>query len=190
MQAARARRRPFVHRTRLYDAVAALTRVATGWLFAEYALALRGRQPEIIAHLSETGLAALAFTAPILPAALLVIAIAFAVGLVTRLTGPVLAGSAVLGYLLTEAPGAAPADSWAATVLVTAVCFLLAGHGGRWSWDHLILTPRTREGSRNRRESSPVETQEGPADSPRRPEHAPPLLYPVEQAALRRPYRQ
>lgn len=189
MQAARARRRPLLHRARAYDAVAALTRVATGWVFAGYALTLRSREPEVADKLSDAGLALLTFAAPILPAILLAVAVAFAVGLLTWLTGPILAGSAVLGTLLTGPPASGPFGSWEATVLVSAACVLLAVHGGRWSWDYLVLAPRIREHARNRREPAPATAQEAPAVSTRRPEHAPPLLYPVRQAALRRPYR-
>ncbi|MFD6949964.1 hypothetical protein A6A08_08650 [Nocardiopsis sp. TSRI0078] len=189
MQRARPRPRPRIRRGHLYDAVAALIRAGTGWVFAGHGLALRGREAPVAEHLSVLGPGTAALVAAVVPVLLVWFSLAFAVGLLTWLTGPVLGAGAVLGALATDAPGLAPFSSWATTMLVTAVCVLMAVHSGRWSWDHLALSPRGR-GWRRRRGGGPLGTEEkDPAVSPRLPEHAPPLLYPVGQAALRRPYR-
>lgn len=182
-------------RSRLYDVISAGTRVGVGWVFAEFGLALRGRETAIADHLTGAGppiaaFDALAtFAAPMIPGLLVALSVAFAVGLLTWLTGPLLALIAVAGTLAVGAEHLSPFGSWGATVLVTAVCVLMAVGGGRWSWDYLVLAPRPPV-SRPVRHRAPSMTRgKAPAISPRRPEHAPPLLYPVEQAALRRPYR-
>lgn len=189
MQATRPRRRPPVLRGegRLYDAAALLARIGVGWMFAEYALDLRGREDAIVAEASGTSLVFLGSLAPALPALFVALAIAFGVGLLTWLAGPLLAGITVLGRALVDAPGLAPFTSWGTVVLVAAVCLLMAASCGRWSWDHLVLAPPSPPPGRHGRRS-PHRTKT-PTVSPRRPEHAPPLLYPVEQAALRRPPR-
>lgn len=189
MQRARPHPRPRICRGRLYDVVAALVRVGVGWMFAEYGLALRDREAAVAEHLAATGLGALSPAAAVLPALLVSLSIAFAVGLLTWLTGPLLAAAAVLGALTADVPGLAPFSSWGTTSLVTAVCVLMAVSGGRWSWDHLVLSPRTRVRHRGHRRRPSGAHGKGGGVSPRLPEHAPPLLYPVEQAALRRPYR-
>ncbi|WP_017597862.1 DoxX family protein [Nocardiopsis lucentensis] len=191
------RSRPRVRRGNLYDVVAALTRVGAGWMFAEHGLDLRGRTGEVSARLPDPGSTVAGALAPALPALLIGLSIAFAVGLLTWLSGPLLAAVALVGALTAQSGGADPSPfgSWPTTALVTAVCVLMAVRGGRWSWDHLILTPATvdpsRSGARTRapsREAAPAR-HDAPPFSPRRPEHAPPLLYPVGEAALGRPSR-
>ena len=189
MRRPRTRTKPRIFRGRLYDVISAATRVGVGWAFAEYGLALRGREPVVAEHLAETGMPVADFAAPLIPALMVALSISFAVGLLTWLTGPLLAVSALIGTLAAGAEHLSPFGSWGATVLVTAVCILMAVGGGRWSWDYLVLAPRPpaprpvrhRTPTTTRRKAHPI--------SHRRPEHAPPLLYPVDQAALRRPYR-
>ncbi len=158
-------------------------------MFAEYGLALRGREAVVAERLSDAGMPIAAFAAPLVPALLVALSVAFAVGLLTWLTGPLLALSAVVGALTAGAAHLSPFGSWGATALVTAVCVLMAAGGGRWSWDYLVLTPRPAAARPVRRRVPSSAQEKAPAISHRRPEHAPPLLYPVEQAALRRPYR-
>lgn len=192
MQATRPRRLPppvLRGQGRLYDATALLVRAGICWMFVEYALDLRGREEEIAAEASGTPLALLGVMAPILPTLFIGLAIAFGVGLLTWLTGPLLAGIAVLGGALSDASDLAPFTSWPAIVLVSAVSLLMAAGCGRWSWDHLVLTPPSPPSPRDRRRSTHRRPTKASTVSPRRPEHAPPLLYPVEQAAFRRPYR-
>ncbi|GHC90709.1 hypothetical protein GCM10007079_37200 [Nocardiopsis terrae] len=181
--------RPRVPRGRLYDVVSAATRVGVGWVFAEYGLALRGREDLVAGHLTEAGMPVAALAAPLVPALLVALSVSFAVGLLTWLTGPLLALAAVAGSLTAGAPHLTPFDSWGATALVTAVCVLMAVGGGRWSWDYLIVSPRPRTPRPVRHRTTSAEQEKAPGISPRRPEHAPPLLYPVGQAAPRRPYR-
>nr|WP_026119602.1 hypothetical protein [Nocardiopsis ganjiahuensis] len=183
------RAKPSILRGRLHDVVSAATRVGVGWVFAEYGLALRGRETAVAERLSDAGMPAAAFAAPLLPALLVALSVSFAVGLLTWLTGPLLALSAVVGTLTAGAAHLSPFGSWGATALVTAVCVLMAVGGGRWSWDYLVLSPRPVVPRPARRRAPSTTQGKAPAISPRRPEHAPPLLYPVEQAALRRPYR-
>ena len=186
------RRRPGVlrmFRGRLYDVVSTVTRVGVGAMFAEYGLALRGRGPLVAERLSESGVPAAALVAALLPAVLVALSISFAVGLLTWLAGPLLAAAAVAGALAAGAQEAAPFGSWAATGLVTAVCVLMAVGGGRWSWDYLVLAPRVPRPAHPPRPASGAVSVTAGTDSARRPEHAPPLLYPVGEAALRRPYR-
>ncbi|CAL9565587.1 hypothetical protein SUDANB121_04750 [Nocardiopsis dassonvillei] len=188
----RPRPRVRLRRRGLYDVGAALTRVGVGWVFADHGLALRGQEARLAAHLTEAGTPLPALGVHILPALMVATSLSFAVGLLTWLAGPLLALCAVLGALAPAAPELSPFDSWPVTALVTAVCLLMAVNGGRWSWDHLVLAPEPAE--RSRRPGSPrlrPEYTEGkpPAISARRPEHAPPLLYPVGQAAVRRPYQ-
>ncbi|XKK40668.1 DoxX family protein [Nocardiopsis sp. ARC36] len=189
MQRAKPYPRPRIPRGRLYDVVAALTRVGVGGMFAEYGLALRGREEAVAEHLSASGMPGVSFGAQIVPALLVSLSLAFAVGLLTWLTGPALAGAAVLGTLTAGSPDLSPFSSWATTSLVTAVCLLMAVSAGRWSWDYLVLAPKAVGRRRGHDRKHPVTPRKSTADSPRRPEHAPPLLYPVGQAALRRPYR-
>ncbi|WP_460765984.1 DoxX family protein [Nocardiopsis nanhaiensis] len=178
-----------VTRGRLYDIASAATRVGVGWVFAEYGLALRNREAMVAERLSDAGMPIAAFVAPLVPVLLVVLSIAFAVGLLTWLSGPLLALAAVAGTLAAGAEHLSPFGSWGATVLVTTACVLLSVNGGRWSWDYLVLAPRP-PARRSARHRPPTTTQgKAPTISHRRPEHAPPLLYPVEQAALRRPYR-
>ncbi|WP_049565763.1 DoxX family protein [Nocardiopsis sp. SBT366] len=179
---------PFL-RGRLYDVIAAGTRVGVGWVFAEYGLALRGGEDVVAERLSGAGTPAASLVAPVLPAVLVALAVAFAVGLLTWLTGPLLALAAVAGTFAATAADPSPFGSWGATALVTAVCVLMAVGGGRWSWDHLVLSPRSRVSHQVRRRTPSIARGKASAFSPRRPEHAPPLLYPVEQAAPRRPNR-
>lgn len=180
---------PHVPPGRLYDVAAAVTRVGVGWVFAEFGLALRGREHLIAERLSDSGLTPLTFLTPLVPALLVAFSVSFAVGLLTRLTGPALALAAVVGTLGAGTDHLSPFGSWGSTALVTAVCLLMAMAGGRWSWDYLVLGVRGSASPRS--EGRPVSTtsRKAPTISHRRPEHAPPLLYPVEQAALRRPYR-
>ncbi|MFD3683332.1 DoxX family protein [Nocardiopsis sp. NPDC058631] len=189
MQRAKPYPRPRIPRGRLYDVVATLTRVGVGGMFAEYGLALRGREEAVAEHLSASGMPGATFGAQIIPALLVSLSLAFAVGLLTWLTGPMLSGAAVLGALTAGSPDLAPFSSWAATALVTAVCLLMAVSSGRWSWDYIVLAPEMFERPRTPDRKPPVTPRKTTTDSPRRPEHAPPLLYPVGQAALRRPYR-
>ncbi|WP_067603401.1 DoxX family protein [Nocardiopsis listeri] len=180
---------PLRARGRLYDVAAAATRVGVGWFFAEFGLSLRGREHLVAERLSDSGLTPLAFFVPLLPALLVAFSVSFAVGLLTWLTGPTLALAAVVGTLGAGTEHLSPFDSWGMTALVTAVCVLMAMSGGRWSWDHLVLglgTPALRRGEGR---TTSTACGKAPAISHRRPEHAPPLLYPVEQAELRRPYR-
>ncbi|MEU3017532.1 MULTISPECIES: DoxX family protein [unclassified Nocardiopsis] len=179
---------PFLH-GRLYDVIAAATRVGVGWVFAEYGLALRGREALVTERLADSGVPAASLVAPVVPALLVALSVSFAVGLLTWLTGPLLALSAVVGTLATAASESSPFGSWGATALVTAVCVLMAVGGGRWSWDYLVLTPRPRGHRQVSRRGVSARRGRTSALSPRRPEHAPPLLYPVEQAAPRRPNR-
>lgn len=176
-------------RGRLYDVISAATRVGVGWVFAEYGLALRGREPLVAEHLSDAGMPVAAFAAPLVPALLVALSVSFAVGLLTWLTGPLLALSAMVGTLTAGAEHLSPFGSWGATALVTAVCVLMAAGGGRWSWDYLVLSPRPCAPRPVRRRVPSTTQGKAATISPRRPEHAPPLLYPVEQAAPRRPYR-
>ncbi|WP_184365622.1 DoxX family protein [Nocardiopsis metallicus] len=181
--------KPSILRGRLYDVISAATRVGVGWVFAEYGLALRGQEDLVAERLSDAGMPVAAFAAPLAPALLVALSVAFAVGLLTWLTGPLLALSAVVGTLTVGAAHLSPFDSWGATALVTAVCVLMAVGGGRWSWDYLVLSPRPLVPRPVRRRAPSTARGKAPAISPRRPEHAPPLLYPVEQAAQQRPYR-
>lgn len=189
MQRATPYPRPRIPRGRLYDVVATLTRVGVGGMFAEYGLALRGREAAVADQLSASGVPAATLGALVLPAVLVSLSLAFAVGLLTWFTGPALAVAAVLGTLTAGSPHLAPFSSWATTALVTAVCVLMAVSAGRWSWDYLVLAPRLPDRPRPPDRKPPVTPRKAAADSARRPEHAPPLLYPVGQAALRRPYR-
>ncbi|MBR8740322.1 DoxX family protein [Nocardiopsis sp. MG754419] len=182
-------RGPRIARGRLYDVVAAGTRVGVGWVFAEYGLALRGREGLVAERLSDAGLAPLSLLTPIVPALLVAFSVSFAVGLLTWLTGPLLALSAVVGTLGAGTEHLSPFDSWGATALVTAVCALMAVAGGRWSWDYLVLGTGVPSSRRVGGRAASATRGKAPAISHRRPEHAPPLLYPVGQAALRRPYR-
>ena len=185
----RPRTRHRLTRGRLYDIVSAATRVGVGWVFAEYGLALRGREARVTERLADAGMPIATFVAPLVPVLLVALSIAFAVGLLTWLSGPLLALAAVVGTLAAGAGHLPPFGSWGATVLVATVCVLLSVGGGRWSWDYLVLAPRP-PARRSARYRSPTTTGgKAPTISHRRPEHAPPLLYPVEQAALRRPYR-
>lgn len=187
----RPRRRPFarISRGRLYDVVSAGARVGVGWVFAEYGLALRGREDVVAERLIDAGLSPIAFVSPLVPPLLVALSISFAVGLLTWLTGPLLALAALVGTFTAGTEPLSLFGSWGATILVTAVCALLAVGGGRWSWDHLILGTGATGGRRRGRRSTSTVGRGSPAISPRRPEHAPPLLYPVDQAALRRPSR-
>lgn len=180
---------PPILRGRLYDVISAATRVGVGWVFAEYGLALRGQEGLVAQRLSDAGMPVAAFAAPLAPALLVALSVSFAVGLLTWLTGPLLALAAVIGTLSAGAAHLSPFGSWGATVLVTAVCVLMAVGGGRWSWDYLVLSPRPVVPRPVRRRAPSTAQGKAPAISPRRPEHAPPLLYPVEQAAHQRPYR-
>nr|WP_316042342.1 hypothetical protein [Nocardiopsis sp. CNR-923] len=129
---------------------------------------------------------------PALPALLVALSVAFAVGLLTWLTGPLLAGAAILAAFAIGGggpPDLTPLGSWPTTALVTAVCVLMAVRGGRWSWDYLVLSSGPvvqRPGTVRAAEPA---TASAPAFSRRLPEHAPPLLYPVGEAAFRRPSR-
>ncbi|MFD6098118.1 DoxX family protein [Nocardiopsis flavescens] len=188
----RPRPRVRLRRRGLYDVGAALTRVGVGWVFADHGLALRGQEARLAAHLAESGTPLPALAVHLLPALVVATSLSFAVGLLTWLAGPLLALCAVLGALSPAAPGLSPFDSWPVTVLVTAVCLLMAVNGGRWSWDHLVLAPDAPERAEHPRShrARPKHAQgDPPAVSTRRPEHAPPLLYPVGQAAVRRPYQ-
>jgi uncharacterized membrane protein YphA (DoxX/SURF4 family) len=176
-------------RRRLYDVVSTVTRVGVGALFAEYGLALRGREPLVAERLAESGLPAAALTASLLPALLVALSVSFAVGLLTWLAGPLLAVAAVAGALTADTQETAPFGSWAATALVTAVCVLIAVGGGRWSWDYLVLAPRVPSAPARTRRAPRASAVPDTANSARRPEHAPPLLYPVGEAAFRRPSR-
>jgi hypothetical protein len=189
MQRARPYPRPRICREHLHDAVAALVRAGVGWMFAEYGLALRDREAAVAEHLAAAGLGVLSPAATALPALLVSLSIAFAVGLLTWLTGSLLAVAAVLGTLTAGAPDLAPFSSWGTTSLVSAVCVLMAVSGGRWSWDHLVLSSRVGVRHRKHRRHASGAHGKGGGVSHRLPEHAPPLLYPVGQAALRRPYR-
>ncbi|KOX15301.1 hypothetical protein [Nocardiopsis sp. NRRL B-16309] len=176
-------------RGRLYDVVSTVTRVGVGAMFAEYGLALRGRGPLVAEHLAASGVPAAALVAALLPAVLVALSISFAVGLLTWMVGPLLASAAVVGALAAGTQEAAPFGSWAATGLVTAVCVLMAVGGGRWSWDYLVLAPRVPRPASAPRPAPGAVSVADRADSARRPEHAPPLLYPVGEAALRRPHQ-
>ncbi|RKS04787.1 hypothetical protein DFP74_0360 [Nocardiopsis sp. Huas11] len=176
-------------RGRLYDVVSTVTRVGVGAMFADYGLALRGREHLVAERLAEAGVPAAALVAALLPTLLVALSISFAVGLLTWLAGPSLAAAAVVGAVSAGAQDAAPFGSWAATALVTAVCVLMAVGGGRWSWDYLVLAPRVRRSTPAPRPASGAVSVTDLTDSARRPEHAPPLLYPVGEAALRRPHR-
>ncbi|MFI6577472.1 DoxX family protein [Nocardiopsis sp. NPDC050513] len=187
-----ARSRPRISRGRLYDVVSALTRVGVGWMFVEHGLDMRGRTDAVSARLPDPGSAVAGVLSPALPALLVALSVAFAVGLLTWLTGPLLAATAILGALAVGGggpPDLAPFGPWPTTVLVTAVCVLMAVSGGRWSWDHLVLSSgRTGRRPGTVRAVGPA-TARAPAFSRRLPEHAPPLLYPVGEAAFRRPSR-
>lgn len=172
-----------------YDVIAAGTRVGVGWMFAEYGLGLRGRENLVAERLSDSGWSVSAFIAPLVPALLIALSISFAVGLLTWLTGPLLALAAIVATLTVGAEQLPPFGSWGATALVTVVCVLMAVAGGRWSWDYLVLGVGTSGPHRSQGRVTSRRGGEGPPISHRRPEHAPPLLYPVGQAALRRPYR-
>lgn len=185
MQRAERSLRPRLSRERLYDVVTALTRLCVGWMFAGYGTALRGREDAVAEHLLAAGLGAPSSIAVASPIVLVAFSLAFAVGLLTWLTGPVLAAAAVVGAL--AAGPLAPFPSWEVTALVSAVCVLMALNAGRCSWDHLVLSPQAPR--RKRRHPPHGPRGRSPAFSARLPEHAPPLLYPGEQAALRRPYR-
>ncbi|WP_116247289.1 DoxX family protein [Nocardiopsis sp. FIRDI 009] len=191
------RSRPRSCRRNLYDVVAALARVGVGWMFVEHGLDMRGRTGEVSAPLPDPGSTIAGALVGALPALLVGLSIAFAVGLLTWLTGPLLATVALVGALAVESGGTDPSPfaSWPTTMLVTAVCVLMAVGGGRWSWDHLVLAPATVRPSRSGERSRDAAPEGAPAHrgvpsfSPRRPEHAPPLLYPVGEAALGRPSR-
>ena len=163
--------------------------MGVGWVFTEYGLSLRGREDLVAERLSDSGPALTAFVAPVAPVLLVALSISFAVGLLTRLTGPLLALATVVAALGTGAGQPLPFGSWGATALVTAVCVLMAVAGGRWSWDHLVLGVGAPVPHRPQRRTTSATKGKDPTISHRRPEHAPPLLYPVGQAALRRPYR-
>ena len=181
-----------LRRRGLYDIGAVLTRVGVGWVFADHGLALRGQESRLTAHLAESGTFLSALLHHLLPTLVIAASLSFAVGLLTWPTGSLLAVCAVSGALAPAAPGPSPFDSWPLTALVTAVCLLMAVNGGRWSWDHLVLAPAPPGHPGHHRAPRPrSERMKGkpPAISTRRPEHAPPLLYPVGQAAARRPYR-
>ncbi|MDE3722661.1 DoxX family protein [Nocardiopsis sp. N85] len=188
----RPRPRVRLRRRGLYDIGAALTRVGVGWVFADHGLALRGRESPLATHLTEAGTPLPGFLVPLLPALIVAASLSFAVGLLTWTAGPLLALCALLGALAPGSPNLSPFDSLPVTVLVTAVCLLMAVNGGRWSWDHLVLAPEAPERPEHlgrRRRHPNVTSGKPPAISTRRPEHAPPLLYPVGQAAVRRPYQ-
>lgn len=179
-----------VARSRLYDITAAAARVGTGWVFSEHALGMQGGEEPLAAQLSRLGVPRPGLTASVLPYLELACALAFAVGLLTWAVGPLLAFAAV-GGLAAVGPSVhtGPDVSPPVLVLIAAVCLLLSLRPGRWSWDYLVLS--SRPGPRRGRAHSSVarERPSPPAFSPRRPEQAPPLLYPEGQAALRRPSR-
>ena len=173
-----------------YDVIAAGTRVGVGWMFTEYGLALRGREGPLAEGLLGSKPPLIAFVAPVvLPALIVALSISFAVGLLTWTAGPLLALAAIVATVTTGAEHPPPFDSWGATSLVTVVCLLMAVAGGRWSWDYLILGIGAPISPRRGRRATSAARGKVPTISRRRPEHAPPLLYPVGQAALRRPYR-
>lgn len=189
MPAARARRRSPVlrGRGRLYDTVCALARVSLGCAFTHYALGLRGRESDLSEHMSGSALAPLGVLSPALPTLLVAVSIAFVVGLLTWVTGPLLAATVLLGHLAPASAELAPFSGWGTSALVLAVCLLIVAAPGRWSWDRLVLAPspraRARTGDRNRGRPQAKDR----TVSRCRPEHAPPLLYPVGQAEFRRP---
>lgn len=189
MPAAHARRRSPVPRGRgrLYDAAFALIRVGLGCAFTSYALGLRGRESELGEHMSGSVLTPLGLLSPALPALLVTVSIAFVVGLLTWGTGPLLAATVLLGHLAPAPAELAPFSGWGTSALVVAVCLLTAAVPGRWSWDRLVLAPPPRARARTGDRHTGGSRAKARTVSRRRPEHAPPLLYPVVQADFRRP---
>lgn len=189
MPAAHARRRSPVPRGRgrLYDAACALIRVGLGCAFISYALGVRGRESELGEHMSGSVLAPLGLLSPALPALLVTVSVAFVMGLLTRVAGPLLASTVLLGHLAPASAELAPFPGWGTSALALAACLLIVAAPGQWSWDRLVLSPpppaRARTGDRHTGGSR----ARARTVSRRRPEHAPPLLYPVEQADFRRP---
>ena len=189
MPAAHARRQaPILRgRGRLYDTACAMARVGLGCAFISYALGLRGRESELGEHMSGSVLAPLGLLSPALPALLVTVSVAFVMGLLTRVTGPLLASTVLLGHLAPASAELAPFSGWGTNALALAACLLIVAIPGQWSWDRLVLAPpppaRTRiEGRHTGRSRAKDRTV-----SRRRPDHPPPLLYPGERADSRRP---
>lgn len=97
---------------------------------AEYGLVLRGREAAVAGCLSAAGISVAAFAAPVLTAFSAAPSAAFTVGLLTRLTGPLLASTAVRGILPAGITDLEPFSARAMAILVTAVCVLMAVSGG------------------------------------------------------------
>lgn len=189
MAAAHARRRSLVlwGRARWYDAVCALTRVVLGGVFTHHALGLRGRESELGEHMSGSVLAPLGLLSPALPALLVAVSIAFGVGLLTWVTGPLLAATVLLGHLAPASAEFAPLSGWGTSALVFMVCLFVVAAPGRWSWDHLVPASSPRGRARAGDQRSGGSRTKARTVFRRRPEHAPPLLYPEGQAEFRRP---
>lgn len=189
MPAARTRRRAPVLRGpgRLYDAACALIRVGLGCAFTHYALGLRGRENELGEHMSGSALAPLGLLSSALPAVLVAVSIAFAMGLLTRVAGPLLATTVLFGHLAPASAELAPFSGWGSSALVLAVFLLIVTVPGRWSWDRLVPASPPRARARDGDRHPGGSRAKARTVSRRRPEQAPPLLYPVEQAEYRRP---
>lgn len=189
MATARTRRRTpaLWGRDRWYDAVCALTRAGLGGVFTHHALGLRGRESELGEHMSGSVLAPLGLLSPALPALLVTVSIAFVVGLLTWVTGPLLATTVLLGQLAPASAELAPFPGWGTSALVFTVCLLIVAAPGRWSWDHLVLASRPRARARAGGRQTDGSRARARTVSRRRPEQAPPLLYPEGQAESRRP---
>ncbi len=174
-----------VPRETLYDVAALALRLAVGGVFAHHAWWTIDGGAITAARLAEFGIPAAATVATILPHVELAFATAFALGMLTPLAGSALVtlGGAAVWLALTTtaplAPGAAPA----LLMLVIAACLPPMAHTGGFSVDQLAFSrpPSSRHRMSARR------SPRNPESSAKRPEHAPPLPYAEERAAVSRP---
>ncbi|WP_415840733.1 DoxX family protein, partial [Nocardiopsis rhodophaea] len=153
----------------LYGLTVLAVRLAVGWVFAEHAWRARDGGPLTTARLTELGPSAGDLVVAVLPYVELLCAAAFAVGLVTPLSGAMLAAFAAGAlWLSMTAPPHTPALPTASPALLATLmlaCLPPALYPGRWSMDGVMsaLTAAQRGISRNQ----PILTPQIPT---RRPE--------------------
>src|SRR5699024_233689 len=103
--------------------------------------------------------------------------------------GPLSAGTAAFVGSATDTFDLGPFPFWTTTVLVTAVCVPMAAGCGRCWWGHLVSVPHRPPAHRAQHHFLLRRVTKAPIVSLHRHEQALSLLYPVGQAAPRRPYR-
>ncbi|WP_052745566.1 DoxX family protein [Allosalinactinospora lopnorensis] len=176
------------YRGTLYDITTLALRLGVGLLFTRHAWRSIGGgpvDPLTVERLSAVGVPAPETVATVLPHVQLACATAFVLGLLTPLSGTILAalGAGVLWLAWIAEPPLSPATAPAFLVLAVTACLLPAVHTGRLAVDHLAFSrpssPRHRIAARR--------SPRTPPPSPKRPEEAPALPYPEEQAAVGRP---